>query len=593
MSSEMEKYKPAIKCNICGIDCTLFCGSCKLVSYCCIQHQKMDRKEHKLKCKIESATGTLTGRAQKQTQNIKIPSVMKGDLLSKLDCLCAFKFDLATNRMFPPTTMKSALVHETMPKLKDLTAISLNEIVKYVNKIHWDKILYGKIITTLFKSTSWQMIVEDINGDTCRLCLYNFGENKPFQKNSYIAIKAPYMKHALDDPCNPVMLRCDNKDGVELIENYEKWKMYSNNESSTDNISRVENHEYFHEKGNVSFKNGLFKNAIDSYTTALATATSDEQRKISLSNRSQCYLNIRAYTEALKDTEDVLLIDPIHIKTLLRKAKALLMLNKTDKLIDMINNDNNISDLNFFKEILTDAIRSESERKGNYNIESMIAKFRQQGSFLKEYHRDYVHSGISIEYSVTKSRTVITKQFLPSGTLVMACKAFHVSKKNKKSNELMKQLDEMLPKDRALFYSLSSGFDTSPLSIDVINHYIKTMNMVNDDSKLIDLKAYLSPDEINDSFRVEGIIDTNAFAVSTKIATNLLIKLERIKREQENKGLLSETEYRNMLSTYEEYTGIFILPSFLNHSCYPNVFWYTVGDFMFVHTTKDDSNLIS
>jgi len=57
------------------------------------------------------------------------------------------------------------------------------------------------------------------------------------------------------------------------------------------------------EKGNQAFKQGQYQEAIDRYTEAiqlLANNQTDELTKC-LSNRSQCYLNLNQYEEAIDD----------------------------------------------------------------------------------------------------------------------------------------------------------------------------------------------------------------------------------------------------------------------------------------------------
>ncbi|CAL8110308.1 unnamed protein product [Orchesella dallaii] len=41
---------PQELCNVCSSPCKTFCATCKKVYYCCVDHQKQDRKLHKLDC---------------------------------------------------------------------------------------------------------------------------------------------------------------------------------------------------------------------------------------------------------------------------------------------------------------------------------------------------------------------------------------------------------------------------------------------------------------------------------------------------------------------------------------------------------------
>ena len=64
----------------------------------------------------------------------------------------------------------------------------------------------------------------------------------------------------------------------------------------------------FREQGNQAFKQGKFQDAIDRYTEALnllsegsiVEGTKSELTKC-YSNRSQCYINLNQYEEAIED----------------------------------------------------------------------------------------------------------------------------------------------------------------------------------------------------------------------------------------------------------------------------------------------------
>jgi len=57
------------------------------------------------------------------------------------------------------------------------------------------------------------------------------------------------------------------------------------------------------EKGNQAFKQGKFQEAIDRYTEAINLLTDLQITELTkcYSNRSQCYINLNQYEEAIED----------------------------------------------------------------------------------------------------------------------------------------------------------------------------------------------------------------------------------------------------------------------------------------------------
>lgn len=79
------------------------------------------------------------------------------------------------------------------------------------------------------------------------------------------------------------------------------------------------------EEGNKLFQEGSWSEAVEQYSKGLAgaEALSDDLRLKLHSNRSQCYLNLMRWQEALDDSQVCLSIDEYHMKSILRRATAL------------------------------------------------------------------------------------------------------------------------------------------------------------------------------------------------------------------------------------------------------------------------------
>lgn len=59
------------KCAVCGVESSKFCSKCKKVYYCCVDHQKADRKAHKGLCfSATLKTDDVQGRHFVATKNI-------------------------------------------------------------------------------------------------------------------------------------------------------------------------------------------------------------------------------------------------------------------------------------------------------------------------------------------------------------------------------------------------------------------------------------------------------------------------------------------------------------------------------------------
>ena len=198
-----------------------------------------------------------------------------------------------------------------------------------------------------------------------------------FPPGVYVAVLQPYLKHPRDNPEMPPMLRCDHPNGVRIFGGRDEW-MRSMRECSgsaespgTASASAsaspptpsaltklIEEHR---QCGIAAYKGNRLEEAIDAFTRAIdllsspaaalvlptscslhpqaANAacnacstlnhTQNELRVILFSNRAQCHLSLEHSHAALLDAEAALKHNPSHAKSLLRRAKALLQLQRT------------------------------------------------------------------------------------------------------------------------------------------------------------------------------------------------------------------------------------------------------------------------
>jgi tetratricopeptide (TPR) repeat protein len=82
------------------------------------------------------------------------------------------------------------------------------------------------------------------------------------------------------------------------------------------------------DQGNLEFASKNYNKALDKYQECLIKDVPADIKLILYSNSAECYLRLKSPDQALDQAEKALNIDPKHIKSLLRRAKAKKMLGK-------------------------------------------------------------------------------------------------------------------------------------------------------------------------------------------------------------------------------------------------------------------------
>ena len=115
------------------------------------------------------------------------------------------------------------------------------------------------------------------------------------------------------------------------------------------------------QRGNTSYEQGNFAAAVKSYTTCLGMKVNNY---VAFSNRAMAYIKLKEYGKAEKDCTCALSIDPMHVKSMLRRATAKNAVGKHRSAIDdlkmalELDNGNKLakSDLIKSKEALRNAV---------------------------------------------------------------------------------------------------------------------------------------------------------------------------------------------------------------------------------------------
>ncbi len=472
-------------------------------------------------------------------------------------------------------TMRSYLQHNKAPNsISTLRATSLREVARRVNHIHEDRILFLKTTYDAFRIVGMNVLVEDDAGDCIMLSLYNYlayHENPSdfFPVGTYLAILAPYMKYAKDDPKLTLMLRCDNPECVRVFPFHRSWKAAKRGKLMLSDID--DDPEILREEGNHHFAQELYETAARTYSRALACSRISASCRIAcLCNRAEVNLRLQRWEAAESDARNVLVLDPNHIKAMFRLTCALLHLNRVSEASEIASKLQERAEMKkskSFQRLSQDIYQAiEEQQNGNYNLLQMENEISRHGlvAFHANYSSSMMQRGVVTKASGFTYRGCVALENIPKNTLLSASKAFvyylpegkpllfEVSPYNRvaaDSSRIVLENDTIVllhrrPELKEIFYTLSS---------ELPEERFKEENC----RKRIDMK------------RIQGIISNNSFKAQPTVHDLYL------------------TCNQPTAPRIEAGSGVWINESLFNHSCTPNCDWSNIGDHIFIHTTRD------
>ena len=475
--------------------------------------------------------------------------------------------------------------HSSLKKLSDLDPILLRDM--HLNKIHEGKYLLCRTIETPFYLTSLTTLIQDGTEDIENLCLYNFCRDYNIEpacilpKFSILLIKEPYLTSSMNN-IEDFYIRVESPSDVIIL---------------TDSDINEDNRKFFLDKwfpdcesdlkfeklsvqGNKLFSEKNYYEAVRFYTKALNLANRHENLisstdvKKTLNNRSLANLKLEKYFCAYQDAQKSLRIQDGESKNTQNDEKAFFRLGKAaysmrqfesafdafTKCYDLNNNNKDAqSELSKTKQRMNEA------KTGQYNFKSAIDRAKNQNQLRLDV-ADFVSSDIEV-ISLNNDpnyKGVVAKSNLSRNTLIVVGKAGSIAYEQ-----------ECVKKQILTINFLTHKMDLASQSLNVINIISKVYN----DPYLAQeiYKLYPGPsidrhkvidDSIVDTARLEAILTFNSF------------KTQSIDFQIEGSCELC-------LNKEKDSSGIWIYPSYFNHSCVPNAKIISFYDVMLIYTNRD------
>lgn len=506
---------------------------------------------------------------------------------------------------FHQVTTTDRAAYSSKARLASLKRITLSEL--RIDTIHRGCILVCRTIVKPFKLTAVLSLVEDpiveesqetarmTESDVAveRLALYNFIVDLPGPRSDVsdrlplgtrLFIKEPYYKLGGD---GFPTLRCDNPADVVLVPNDQtegqllaglRWSdtlpitygpaIKREPESQSRSVSDLQH------QGNQHFSRKDYTSAIISYTRALER---EPKNIVILSNRAQAHLNLKQYRQALDDAEMALKLDKDHAKTRFRQAKALYGLRRYEEasvVLEGLAKDANNAEVEEVTRRTQE--RLAEQQLGRYKMTSILKEARSIHPPHLE-HANYVRAVRVIEIP-GKGRGLVATEDIPRGTLLLCSKAYAAVFLEELG---VPQIQLSLDLSKREVSSLSSSHIVTKIAHKLQQEPWTAAELYDLHSGLAIPAPYIIPHTEDstpqvDVERIANIVRLNAFNVGEA-------------RSESPAGTRVADVGHRLLRGMAIGTGLWILPSYINHSCVANALHMMVGDLMFVRTTRSIS----
>eukprot|EP01018_Ginkgo_biloba_P013722 Gb_24395 [translate_table: standard] len=503
-------------------------------------------------------------------------------------------------------SLKTSVTEPSSPStvpLEGLREIQLPDL--RVGEIHTGRVVYGTLCVDAFKVVGIYSVMEDEYGRAVRLSIYNVALStstfedvqRLYPKGTKLAIKEPFVKRGSADGC--VMIRVDNPKTIEFLSSPEK----------TASISTCLNVEELRKRGNRCFGDGDWTGAVSLYTLCIEKATNEEPASLcstsanksenqnlllSYANRAETWLKLNNFEQALCDCDKALEIDSQHLKTIYRKGRALHGLQQYEEAITCLQsalNPNNINPNNNNNN--APEIKTCLDRAVEFNTQSQTGKYDLSDYFLQGKMEnapevaDFVGSVVVQRTRDGRRRGLFVTENVKAGDLLLVSNALAVA-----------YGDVLNPRLACITMDSSRKHNHTACQEDLI---AKLVNLAMASRKatrqLYTLADHASGQDSMEVPSMELFIPNKAYRYCTAEggeAKQMELDVDRI-RDIVALNSFGNNHESNFFSTSSknskdrESSGLWVLPSFMNHSCLPNTSRLFVGEAMFVHAARSIS----
>ncbi|XP_073300664.1 methyltransferase FGSG_00040 [Primulina huaijiensis] len=283
---------------------------------------------------------------------------------------------------------------------------------------------------------------------------------------------------------------------------------------------------------------------------------------LAFSNRAEARSRLMEVTEALKDCDLALRIERSHVKTLLCKGKILLSLNRYGMALECFEAANLETQGNENVDLVNGLLEKCKRldflsRNGGFDVSDwVLSGYRGKTPEFSEYV-----GAVEIKRSEISGRGLFATKNVETGTLLLVTKAIAV--------------------DRAI---MPPGSCENSQLVMWKNFIDKVVDSTSKCSRINGLISMLSTGEDEESIEIPDIRSFRDSDISCeKLDMGRMLSILDVNSILENaisaKVLGKNVDYQGL--------GLWVLASFVNHSCDPNIRRLHIGDHVVVHASRD------
>jgi tetratricopeptide (TPR) repeat protein len=428
--------------------------------------------------------------------------------------------------------------HSSLRDLSELKSLLLKDMK--VNQIHHGYYLECKTLVNPIYVAGMYFVVEDKTGETESVMLYNFNVKLNHVDPSFLIpagtnliIKEPFLK----------LYACGNGEfGIRVESPTDVIIM--NNESFSQSVAISKSVDQLIDEGNAYFQKSDFYTSIRYYTEALKKSNETSPRAIL--NRSASYFKLERYYLAYKDAEQAVRLDEKSKKAYYRMGRACYEMRQYELAETSFKNFLKYEKLNDAEvELKRCQNRINEQLTGNYDFSDLLDQaLNKQNLFLDA--ADYKSNKIRIGNVKNKSKGVIASEDIKKGELLVVSKSVISAQMNQNSKKYLDLSDPAQIVSNVVYKMHSDPYLAKQL-----------------------YSLYAGPDFNRDEKLNEFCID-----------------IARIISIQKYNSFTIENDFEFKKPNKNE-SGLWIFPSYFNHSCVSNSIKIFLGDLLIIHALKD------